>query len=104
MRALDRATSDEIGIPGFTLMEVAGRAVADAAMTMLPQGDVHVAVVCGPGNNGGDGFVVARVLRTRGIDAVAYCAVEARAVSGDALAHLRVLERSGGVIRSITTP
>jgi NAD(P)H-hydrate epimerase len=101
MRALDRATSEEVGIPGFTLMETAGRAVADVAITMLGRG--HVAVVCGPGNNGGDGFVIARVLRCRGIDAVVYLAVRREVVKGDALAHLEVLERSGGVIRAVAT-
>ena len=71
MRALDRATIDEIGLPALTLMETAGRAVAAAALRMLGGARRgHVAVVCGPGNNGGDGFVVARVLRERGVDAV----------------------------------
>jgi hydroxyethylthiazole kinase-like uncharacterized protein yjeF len=103
MTALDRATIDEVGLPAITLMETAGRAVADAAMRML--GDVrgHVAVVCGPGNNGGDGFVTARVLRDRGIDAVVYLAVSREAVRGDAKAHLGILERAGGVVRSIAT-
>jgi ADP-dependent NAD(P)H-hydrate dehydratase / NAD(P)H-hydrate epimerase len=100
MRALDRATIDQIGIPAMTLMETAGRAVA-AAVT-IERG--HVAVVCGPGNNGGDGFVVARVLRERGLDAVAYLAVARDAVKGDAKAHLDILERAGGIVRSIATP
>lgn len=108
MRALDRATMDEVGIPGFTLMETAGRGVADAALAMLagarpPSGEISVAVICGPGNNGGDGFVIARVLRSRGVDAIAYLAVERGALKGDAKAHCEVLERSGGVILSIAT-
>jgi hydroxyethylthiazole kinase-like uncharacterized protein yjeF len=102
MRALDRAARDELGIPGFTLMETAGRGVAEAARAMIGRG--HVAVVCGPGNNGGDGFVIARVLRSQDIDAIAYLAVERSVVRGDALAHLEVLERSGGVVLSIATP
>lgn len=109
MRALDRATIDEVGIPGFTLMETAGRAVADAAIAMLDwraagAAAPHVAIVCGPGNNGGDGFVVARVLRGRGLDAVVYLAIKREAVQGHALAHLEVLERSSGVVRMIATP
>ncbi len=107
MRELDRATIDDIGIPGLAMMEVAGRAVADAAATMLAGCDGaggHVAVVCGPGNNGGDGYVVARALRARGIDATTYLAVPRSAVRGDALRHLEILERSGGVVRSIATP
>ena len=80
MRALDKATIDEIGIPGVTLMETAGRAVAAAAAEMVDFG--HVAVVCGPGNNGGDGFVAARVLREMGLDAVVYLAVPRAKITG----------------------
>jgi ADP-dependent NAD(P)H-hydrate dehydratase / NAD(P)H-hydrate epimerase len=102
MRALDRATIEEVGIAGFTLMETAGRGVAEIAIAMAGRG--HVAVICGPGNNGGDGYVVARVLRDRGIDAIVYLAAARAAIKGDALAHLEVLERCGGVIHSIATP
>jgi len=104
MRALDRATIEDIGIPGVTLMETAGRGVAEVAMRMLGAQRGPVAVVCGPGNNGGDGFVVTRVLRDRGIDAVAYLAAARDGIKGDAAAHLAILERAGGVVRSIATP
>ncbi len=92
MRALDRATIDEIGLPGLTLMETAGRAVARAVTAR------NVAAVCGPGNNGGDGYVVARVLRDAGIDAVVYLAVDRSAITGDAKTHLEIYERAGGVV------
>lgn len=102
MRALDRATVDDVGLPGLVLMETAGRAVAQAALRAIgPHG--HVAVVCGPGNNGGDGYVVARVLRDHGVDAVAYLAVPRAAVKGCAAEHLGILERAGGVVRMIET-
>jgi NAD(P)H-hydrate epimerase len=105
MRELDRATIEEIGLPGLTLMETAGRAVADAALRMLPPGaGGRVAVVCGPGNNGGDGFVVARVLRSRGVDARAYLAAGRAGLRGHALEHLAVLERAGGVVLALDTP
>ena len=109
MRALDQDTIKNVGISGFTLMETAGRAVAEVAAAMLEtstQGAERrrVAVVCGPGNNGGDGYVVARVLRARGIDAVVYLAVNREAVQGQARAHLDVLERSSGVVHMIDTP
>jgi NAD(P)H-hydrate epimerase len=93
MRALDRATIEDIGIPAIALMETAGRAVAAAAA-----GARSVAVVCGPGNNGGDGFVAARVLRDAGVDAIVYLAADRAQVKGDALAHLHILERAGGVV------
>jgi NAD(P)H-hydrate epimerase len=104
MRALDRATIDDVGLPAVTLMETAGRAVADAALRMLGSDRGHVAVVCGPGNNGGDGFVAARVLRDRGIDAVVYLAAAREAVRGDARIHLDILERAGGIVRMLATP
>ncbi len=104
MRALDRATIDELGLPALTLMETAGRAVAEAALRMLAAARGHVMVVCGAGNNGGDGFVAARVLRDRGVDAVVYLAAARDAIRGDARAHLEILERAGGVVRMITTP
>ncbi|HEY0255580.1 MAG TPA: NAD(P)H-hydrate dehydratase, partial [Kofleriaceae bacterium] len=112
MRALDKATIEDIGIPAFTLMETAGRGVAAVAFAMLRQGGAHlasgtnfqVAVVCGPGNNGGDGFVTARVLRAAEIDATVYLAAPRTRIKDDALHHLEVLERAGGVVRMIDSP
>jgi NAD(P)H-hydrate epimerase len=104
MRALDRATIEEVGLPAMTLMETAGRAVADAALRMLGGRRGHVMVVCGPGNNGGDGFVAARVLRDRGVDAVVYLATAFETVRGDARVHLEIFERAGGVVRLIAAP
>ena len=70
MREADRQTIDVIGIPSAVLMENAGRQVVAAmetAFAALAGG--RVAILCGCGNNGGDGFVVARVLWQRGIEA-----------------------------------
>jgi hydroxyethylthiazole kinase-like uncharacterized protein yjeF len=61
MREIDRATSERFGVPFVTLMENAGAAVARFILSDYPQAE-RVGVVCGKGNNGGDGFVVARKL------------------------------------------
>ena len=103
MRALDRATIEEVGLPSIALMETAGRAVAAAARAMLHGAPGHVAVVCGPGNNGGDGFACARVLRDHGVDATCYLAAPRDQLSADARVHLAILERAGGVVRAIAT-
>jgi ADP-dependent NAD(P)H-hydrate dehydratase / NAD(P)H-hydrate epimerase len=65
MRAIDRATSERFGVPSLTLMENAGTAVAEYLVTN--HGSAHrIVVFCGKGNNGGDGFVAARVLHEKG--------------------------------------
>jgi NAD(P)H-hydrate epimerase len=68
MRELDRRAIEEYGIPSLVLMENAGRACADAALPMLGgvARELPAIVLCGPGNNGGDGLVVARTLENRG--------------------------------------
>ena len=64
--ASDRWAIETLGIPGIDLMERAGAALAQAALQTLPAGPI--AVLCGPGNNGGDGLIAARVLADAGRD------------------------------------
>ena len=97
MRTLDQRTSDELGLPAALLMETAGRAVADAIARRLgAEGRGRlVTVLCGAGNNGGDGFVVARELLDRGYRVHAYGVGEAQKLSPAAALHHDALCRSG---------
>ncbi len=82
MAEADRLTI-AAGTSGSQLMERAGRAVADCLSTGYPLG-TRVAVVCGPGNNGGDGFVAARILKERGYHVALFLLGERGALKGDA--------------------
>jgi NAD(P)H-hydrate epimerase len=91
MRALDRWAIEEVGTPSLELMEAAGRAVADAVDELAPQGPVRV--VCGKGNNAGDGLVAARRLAAAGYEVEALLLWPGAELSGDAGANL---ERCAG--------
>jgi ADP-dependent NAD(P)H-hydrate dehydratase / NAD(P)H-hydrate epimerase len=87
-----------LGVPSLTLMENAGRTVADEAAKMVAPG-AKIAVLCGPGNNGGDGFVAARLLRQRGFDVRVACLVSVDQLKGDATV---MAGRWGGVTEALT--
>ena len=100
MRDLDRRAVADLGIASATLMENAGRGAAGALIELLPalgapRRGARVAIVCGKGGNGGDGFVVARYLRRRGLRPVVLLAARPRDVRGDAGAKLAALGRAG---------
>ncbi len=88
VRALDRAAIDGCGIPGIELMERAG-ASAFAHLHARWPGVRRVAVLCGPGNNGGDGYVVARLARQAGIALVCFTVGDPARLRGDAAAAAR---------------
>lgn len=86
MRAVDRWAIDEMGVPSLDLMEAAGRAVAEAVGELAPEGPVRV--VCGKGNNAGDGLVAARYLAEAGFEVEALLLWPGEELSGDAAANL----------------
>lgn len=87
-RKLDRHTIDTLGIPGDVLMESAGRAVCEAVLEQLRPGD-RVMVVCGAGNNGGDGFVIARHLQLLGVSVRIALVGEEERLAADAAVNLK---------------
>src|SRR5688572_1531577 len=96
MREADRRTTDDIGISSLVLMENAGRQVVAAISAIheeLLEG--RVGVLCGRGNNGGDGFVVARTLAQRGVDVSVFLIGRVADVRGDARVNLDILGRLG---------
>jgi NAD(P)H-hydrate epimerase len=96
MREADRRTIDEIGIPSIVLMENAGRQVVAALDALVDDlASRRVAVLCGTGNNGGDGFVVARSLRQRGVEPAVFLVGTAADVRGDARVNLEILGHVG---------
>jgi NAD(P)H-hydrate epimerase len=102
MREADRYTIEDIGIPSLVLMENAGRQVV-AAMEAAYESrlDGRVGVLCGRGNNGGDGFVVARTLIQRGVDAAVFVIGSVSDVRGDARINLDILGRLGVTVVEI---
>jgi len=102
MREADRRTIGEIGIPSLVLMENAGRQVVAAMEAM--HGELlerQVAVLCGHGNNGGDGFVVARTLMQRGVSVSVFLMGRVADVRGDARTNLEILGRLGVTVVEI---
>lgn len=97
MKDLDRRAIQECGIPGIVLMENAGRGAAELLVRYFPQAhEGTVAVLAGRGNNGGDGFVIARHLKNWGIRTKVYLFASVDDVGGDALTNLQIWLKMGG--------
>lgn len=96
IRAADRFAIEVLGVPSVVLMENAGK---NAAACILGWGarawGSEVVILCGPGNNGGDGFVIARHLVIAGIGVSVVCSGERERYAGDAALNLRIIERMG---------
>jgi NAD(P)H-hydrate epimerase len=96
VRELDRRAIHEYGVPGVVLMENAGRGAAELLVRLNPQGQ-RVLILCGPGNNGGDGFVMARHLENAGLTVLAmlFLPPATTGLAGDAAASHQIWTRSG---------
>src|SRR5579863_6004134 len=92
-REVDRRAAAEYGMSTLVLMENAGRGVADTLCRLGVSGPV--VICCGKGNNGGDGFVVARHLDLRGVRVRVLVWADAGELSGDAGANFGILQKSG---------
>jgi len=93
MKELDRRTIDDLGISSLVLMESAGLGLVDEIERRTERERLRVTVICGPGNNGGDGMVAARHLADRGHEVVTFLAAPRSAFGGDAKVQLRTLTR-----------
>ncbi|MDN5331975.1 MAG: ADP-dependent NAD(P)H-hydrate dehydratase / NAD(P)H-hydrate epimerase, partial [Tepidanaerobacteraceae bacterium] len=101
MKQIDRRAIEVYGVPGIVLMENASRAVAVAVKQKIEEicgkrkSPGKVAVVCGKGNNGGDGFGAARHLANMGFEVMVFLASPFDEISGDAAVNLKVIKNMG---------
>lgn len=98
IRAYDQHLIEELSVPGLLLMENAGRGAAEALMARAAG---RVAIVCGRGNNGGDGFVVARHLAAAGWDVACHVMGPLDKIGGDAAVNLGAWQGLGGAVHLI---
>jgi hydroxyethylthiazole kinase-like uncharacterized protein yjeF len=102
VRGFDAWAINELGIPGVVLMENAGRACADLVKERISGvKQPSVCIICGTGNNGGDGYVIARHLLNDDIDVRVVLCGPREKVRGDAAINLAILEKQGQAVRQI---
>lgn len=98
IREIDAVAVRELEIPSLLLMENAARGVCDRLMSLLPEQQKHVVkivILCGPGNNGGDGLCVARLLAADGLTPDVRLIIAGKTLSEDAAANLKYLQNAG---------
>lgn len=100
-RAVDELAYREFHIPGLILMENAGRGCADLLAAQNPR---QVLICCGPGNNGGDGYVIARHLNLSGIPVKVALFCPQDRIRGDALTNFRIIQAAGLPLLDSTSP
>src|SRR5437867_7075836 len=98
VRELDRRAIEEFGVPGVVLMENAGRGAAEVLVGLRCRGPV--VICCGKGNNGGDGFVIARHLDNMEIPVRVLLFAKADELSGDAAINYQIIAKAGLPIES----
>lgn len=104
MREVDRLTAARVGIPSLTLMENAGRSVAEFILRKFSEIQRRrIVILCGKGNNGGDGFVVARHLQQMGAKPAVYLTAAADELRSDAAANLSAWKTASGQLNVVRT-
>jgi NAD(P)H-hydrate epimerase len=107
MQEVDRLTTERFGVPGHQLMEAAGKSVAEVFLEQYgyknaePPG--RIAVLCGKGNNGGDGFVAARYLKEEAEQVDVYLFTRPEELRGDAAGNLERWRQQGGSLTTLET-
>src|SRR5579863_5593202 len=99
MRAIDLATSERFGVPSLTLMENAGAAVAEHVIADYGAAQ-KIVVFCGKGNNGGDGFVAARLLHEKGKSVQVILLANPSDLKGDAAVMYGKLRQAATIVHS----
>lgn len=97
-RQVDRIAIEQFGMSGLVLMENAGRGVADRLLPVA-SGSKPIVILCGTGNNGGDGLVVARHLLFAHLPVAIWMMGSVERLSPDALANYQILQRAGVMVR-----
>ena len=103
VRGIDNIAIHELGIAGYELMCRAGRAVVDVAVERFPDARRWL-IMCGPGNNGGDGYVVARLAVEAGIDVTVCSMIDPRQLKGDAAKAYTDWQAGGGEVLNWPLP
>ncbi|MDB5319974.1 MAG: nnr 1 [Phycisphaerales bacterium] len=95
VREVDRRAIENYGIPGIVLMENAARGAAEVAWEMLDRRPQNVTIICGGGNNGGDGLAIARHLHNHGANVQVLLAIDPEKYIGDAAINWRIVQSMG---------
>jgi len=101
VRELDRRAIEDFGVPGVVLMENAGRGAALLALEMLGASTGPVVILAGRGNNGGDGFVIARHLANAGVATRTFVLAPFDKITGDAALNLAIIRKLGLPVTSV---